>query len=283
MKIVAEAGLGHDGSLRYMLDLVDAVAVAGADALKGQCHEGDKCNTFRPGTSFPQDADRQAYYRRTAFDRKGWEQIANRCHELGLEFGCSVWSQGGIVLLRDLVDFWKVPSGEVTNQELLEALAHEGKPVVLSSGMSTVEEIRASRELLINSYDPPLVTVLQCTTQYPCHPESIGLNRIAPNDQGRNDFFGAYDHCSVVGLSDHSGTIWPGIIAAWLGASMLEVHVCWSKEQSGPDVSSSLTIAELRQLVEGVRFVEKMRDNPVDKDALAASEAIQEMRKVFMR
>ena len=269
MKIVSEVGLVHDGSLGNALAYIDAIAAAGADAVKFQHHGGDPCNRFRPGTFFPQDSDRQSYYQRTAFTSEQWQMLYNRAKLRGIEFGCSVWSADTVGWLHPFVDFWKVPSGEVGNKPLLEAMAKSGKPVVLSSGMSTTAEISAAMRLLRTIADDAILFVLQCCTSYPCPPEKIGLNMLSE-----------YYRCD--GLSDHSGTIWPGIIAAWESAGILEVHVCWSKEQYGADVSSSLTIEELRQLVRGVRFVETMRKNPVDKDALAATAEIQEMRRVFV-
>jgi N-acetylneuraminate synthase len=136
--------------------------------------------------------------------------------------------------------------------------------VVLSFGMSTSEEI-ASAVKVADGLSP---TLLQCTSEYPCLPERIGIN--AMRDLRR--------HGKPVGLSDHSGTIWPSIIAAYEDASMSEVHVCWSKECWGPDVPASITIDELRQLVQGVRFVERM--GSVDKDKMASE--LSSMRSIFM-
>jgi N-acetylneuraminate synthase len=107
---------------------------------------------------------------------------------------------------------------------------------------------------------------MQCTTAYPCPPERIGLNML-PFFRERYDCF--------VGLSDHSGTIYPGIAATAIGCDVLEVHVTMSRGMFGPDVPASVTIEELRQLVDGVRFVEKMRSHPVDKEAVARDMAPQ--------
>lgn len=268
MKIITEIGLAHNGDLREAEAYIRAVAAAGVNGVKFQCHAGDKCNQFRHGTQSVQDADRQAYYRRTAFTRSQWEHLSAVARSLGLEFGCSVWSVEGIELMRGLVDFWKVPSGEVANIELLTALAHEKNPAVVSSGMSSWKELHEAMGILGDRCIP-----LQCTSQYPCPPERVGVHRVQPD----------WSTCLTLtgGLSDHSGAIWPGIIAAWLGADMLEVHVCWDKRQQHPDTSSSLTIDELTQLAQGVRFVERMRDNPVDKDELAKSPEIQEMKRIF--
>jgi len=114
--------------------------------------------------------------------------------------------------------------------------------------------------------------VLQCATLYPCPPEAVGLNVIADY---RREF------ATAVGLSDHSATIYPGLAAATLGIEVLEVHVALSRDMFGPDVVASLLPAELRQLVDGIRFIEKMKSHPVDKTA--AARALDPLRKMFMK
>lgn len=273
MKIVAEIGLAHNGDLRDAIAYIDAVAGAGVDAVKFQCHDGDKCNTFRPGTFFPQDVDRQAYYKRTAFIPQQWEMLYTRAKLRGLEFGCSVWSADTVEWLCPFVDFWKVPSGEVGNLRLLQAMAETDKLVVLSSGMSTRRELfEAIHEIRVHTDKYPII--LQCTSQYPCRAENIGLELL-------HQSLAPLSGCGFDGLSDHSGRLAPGICAAWMGADMLEVHVCWDKRQLHPDASASLTIDELALLVRECRFASAMRANPVDKDALAASAEIRAMREIF--
>jgi N-acetylneuraminate synthase len=114
------------------------------------------------------------------------------------------------------------------------------------------------------------VAVFQCTTAYPCPPEKLGLNVL---DELRQRY-----QCPV-GLSDHSGTIYAGLAARTLGAQLLEVHVTFSRECFGPDVPASVTTAELKQLVEGVRFIERALHNPVNKDQFAAD--LSEMKRIF--
>jgi N,N'-diacetyllegionaminate synthase len=114
------------------------------------------------------------------------------------------------------------------------------------------------------------LTVLQCTTEYPCKPEHIGLNMI--------DEFKRRYNCKV-GLSDHSGSIYAGLAAATLGAEMIEIHVTLSKEMFGPDVRASLSPSELKQLVEGVRLIEKALLHPVDKNKITGEK--EELRRMF--
>jgi len=115
-------------------------------------------------------------------------------------------------------------------------------------------------------------SVFQCTTAYPCPPEKIGLNLIP--------FYRERYGCWV-GLSDHSAAIFPGLAGAAMGMDMLEVHVALSREMFGPDVIASVTTAELRQLVDGIRFIERMRANPLDKDASARE--TDPLRRLFTK
>ncbi len=163
---------------------------------------------------------------------------------------------------------WKVGSGELTNLPLLERVAKTGRPVLLSSGMASWQDLDRAVELVRAAGAP--VAVLQCTTAYPCPPEKIGLNVLGELRER---------YACPVGLSDHSGTIYPSLAAVTLGANLVEVHVVFSRECFGPDVSASVTTAELKQLVEGVRFIERAAANPLDKDRQAAE--LAETRLLF--
>jgi len=142
--------------------------------------------------------------------------------------------------------------------------------VILSTGMSPLGEIDSAVEQ-IRSRKVPLA-VLQCTTEYPCPPEKIGLNLIA-------DFRKRYG-CAV-GLSDHSGTIYPGLAAASLGIEILELHVTFSRKMFGPDVPASITIDELGSLVKGIRFIETMNSHPVNKENMARD--LRPLRDMFTK
>ena len=136
--------------------------------------------------------------------------------------------------------------------------------------MSPLREIDALVEQASDRHAD--LTLLQCTSSYPCPPEKVGLNLIP---------FLRQRHGCKVGLSDHSGTIFPGLAGAAIGLDALEVHITFSRECFGPDVPASITLAELSQLVEGIRFIETMRTNPVEKDELAAE--MQPLRDLFTK
>jgi N,N'-diacetyllegionaminate synthase len=272
--IIGEVAQAHDGSLGAAHAYIDAVANAGADAVKFQTHIAAAEST--PGEPWRvkfsrQDATRYDYWRRMEFTAEQWCGLAEHARERGLIFLSSAFSREAVELLESIgVPAWKVGAGEVTNLPLLERMARTGKPVLLSSGMATWAELDAAVACVRGNGAP--AAVLQCTTAYPCPPEKLGLNVIA-------DLRERY-RCPV-GLSDHSATIYAGLAAVTLGADLLEVHATFSRECFGPDVVASLTTAELRQLVEGVRFIERTLASPVDKEAMAAD--LGPLRRMFTK
>jgi len=272
--IIAEVAQAHEGSLGFAHAYIDAIAGAGADAVKFQTHiaaaESTPSEPWRIKFS-TQDTSRYDYWKRMEFTAEQWAGLKRHADELGLLFYSSAFSIEAIELLKHVgVAGWKIASGEASNTPLIECMADTGLPFFLSTGMSPLDEIDTAVEL-VGSYNVPL-TVLQCTSMYPTPPEKLGLNMI-PLLRER--------YRTSVGLSDHSGTIYAGLAAATLGIEVLEVHVTLSREMFGPDVPASITTAELRQLVDGVGFIEKARNNPVDKDEIA--EELSSMRSLFMK
>jgi N-acetylneuraminate synthase len=260
--IVGEIAQTHDGSLGTAHAYIDAIAQTGADAVKFQTHIAAAESTLHEPWRIkfsPQDATRYDYWKRMEFTEEQWQGLANHARAHDLVFLSSAFSPEAVELLERVgVSAWKAGAGEISNLPLLELMGQTGKPVILSSGMSDWTELDEAVNC-VRGLEAP-VAVLQCTTSYPCPPEKLGLNVIA---QLRERY-----HCPV-GLSDHSGTIYAGLAAAALGAKMIEVHVAFSRECFGPDVTASVTTQELSQLVEGVRFIELALANPVDKGAMA--------------
>lgn len=272
--IIGEVGLTHDGSLGLAHAFVDAIAAAGADAVKFQTHiaaaESTPAEPFRVKFS-RQDASRYEYWKRMEFSEGQWRELAEHARQKGLAFLSSPFSVEAVELLDRIgMSMWKIGSGEVSNDAMLDRIAETGTPVLLSSGMSPLAELdRIVQRLQLKGV--PLA-VLQCTTAYPCPPERVGLNMIAVFRQRYGCF---------VGLSDHSGTIYPSLAAAALGTDVIEVHVTMSREMFGPDVIASVTTGELKQIVDGVRFIERMSANPVDKDAIAGE--MEGLRGIFTK
>lgn len=272
--VIAEVGQAHDGSLGTAHAYVDAAADAGADGVKFQthfaAHESTPGEPWRVAFS-RQDSSRYDYWRRMEFDEAAWHGLREHAHERGLLFVSSPFSPEAVELLRRVgVDAWKVASGEVGNLALIDRMLEDERPVWISSGMSHRAELDRTVAHVVAAGRRP--TVLQCTSSYPTPPELVGLNVIAELRE-------RYD--GPVGLSDHSGTIFPSLAAVALGADLLEVHVTFSRHAFGPDVPASITIEELATLVTGVRFLERALDNPVDKDRVAGD--LEPVRRLFTR
>jgi len=253
--IIGEVAQAHDGSLGMAHAFIDAIAHAGVDAVKFQTHiaaaESTPSESWRVRFS-PQDTTRYGYWKRMEFTEEQWRGLKEHAEEQGLMFLSSPFSIEAVELLKRVgVAGWKIASGEVSNISMLERMAETGLPFLLSTGMSPISEIDEA-VAKIRKRDVPL-TVLQCTSMYPTPPEEVGLNMIL--------FFRERYKCAV-GLSDHSGSIYPGLAAATLGIEVLEVHVTLSREMFGPDVSASVTTEELRQLVEGGSIHRKDESNP---------------------
>ncbi|WP_020531604.1 N-acetylneuraminate synthase family protein [Flexithrix dorotheae] len=258
VEVIAEIGQAHDGSLGILHSYIDALAKTGIDAIKFQTHiaeaESSIHEPFRVKFSF-QDDTRYEYWQRMGFTREQWLGIKKHCDEVGLEFMSSPFSNAAVELLEEVgVKRYKIGSGEVNNFLMLEKIAKTRKPIILSSGMSSFEELDATINFL-KPYGNEL-SVLQCTTSYPTAPEQIGLNVL-------NELKERYG--IPVGLSDHSGEIYPAIAATSLGAEILEFHAVFDKNMFGPDAKSSLTIEQVKDLVKGVRFIETTLNHPIDK------------------
>jgi len=272
--VIAEVGLAHEGSLGCAFAYVDAVADAGADAVKFQTHlaefESTAQESFRVPV-FPQDRLRRDYWERTAFSEEEWTKLRKHADSRGLVFMSSPFSVEAVRLLRKVgMAAWKIASGEVNNLPMLREIASTGQPVLMSTGMSRSDEIDEAVNVLRQS-NAGLV-LYQCTSRYPCPPEHLGLNMIA--EYGER--YGV-----PVGFSDHSGEPAVAVSAYSLGACSVEVHVTFSRKCFGPDVSSSLTMEELESMVGGIRFLEKAFPSPVDKEAEARD--LESVRALFTK
>lgn len=267
--IIAEVGSVHDGSLGNAKRLIDAAAACGADAVKFQTHIAEAETTrSAPMPGFFTGEPRFQYFQRTGFGLEQWCELKARCAERGVEFLSSPFSQQAVELLEAVgVARYKVPSGEVTNLPLLAALAKTKKPLLLSSGMSSWQELDRAVETIRQAHDD--LVVLQCTSEYPCPYEQVGLNVLAEMRQR---------YGLPVGLSDHTLTSHASLAAVTLGATVIERHFTFSRLMYGSDAPHSLEPAEFAALVQGVRAIETMLAHPVDKSDAAR---FGEMKRVF--
>ncbi len=272
--LIGEVGLVHEGSLGTAHAFIDAIADSGADAVKFQTHIAEAESTSRErfrARVFPQDNTRSDYWRRTSFSEENWTALKKHADQRGILFLSTPFSIAALDLLNRVgVPAWKISSGDTNNLPLLERACGTGKPVLLSTGMSPWEEIDRAVEL-VRSKGNELI-LFQCNTSYPCPPESLGLNLLEEYRKRYN---------LPIGLSDHSARICSGIAAFAMGAVAVEVHVTLSRKAFGPDISSSLEIDQLAELVASIRFLEKAFAHPVDKDQSAAGK--ESLRALFMK
>jgi N-acetylneuraminate synthase len=198
-----------------------------------------------------------------------WKEVKAHCDEVNLQFLSSPFSCAAVDLLENVgIQQYKVGSGEITNHLLLDKIAATGKPVILSSGMSTYEELDDAVNIFTDKNIP--VSLLQCTTAYPTDPHAWGLNIIKA-------FKSRYN--IPIGFSDHSGNIFSCLAATSLGAELIEFHVVFDKRMFGPDASSSLEIDEATKLVEGIKQIRSSLKTNFCKDEKA--ESLQEVKRIF--
>lgn len=252
--IIVEIGQSHDGSLGIAHSYIDALKGIDADVIKFQTHiaeaESSKFEPFRVKFSY-EDKTRYDYWKRMSFTSEQWESLKSHCEDLGFEFMSTPTCIASVDLLEKLnVNRYKVGSGDTSNFLLLEKICLTNKPVIISTGMSSINDLDETVKFL-SDFDNN-ISLLVCKSKYPSLPEDINLKFIGT-------YKNKYEH--RVGYSDHSGLIYPSLAAVSLGASIIEVHVTFDKKMFGPDSTSSLNIVELEQLVEGIRYIDKIKSS----------------------
>lgn len=269
--LIAEIGQAHDGSLGVLHSYIDAIATTGVDAIKFQMHiaeaESSIYEPFRIKFSYV-DATRFDYWKRMSFSKEQWIEIKQHCDQVGLDFVCSPFSNLAVEWLDEIgVKMFKIGSGEVSNLLLLDRITKTNKPIILSSGMSSFEELDNTVNFLKSKNTE--FSILQCTTSYPTLPKQYGLNVIKQLKDRYN---------VKVGYSDHSAKISTGIAAVALGAEILEFHAVFDRDMFGPDSKSSLTISEIKNLVEATKEISTAIQNPIDKND---NSKFSELKQIF--
>lgn len=269
--LIAEIAQAHDGSLGMLHSYIDAVAKTGVQAIKFQMHiaeaESSVHEPFRVKFS-KEDATRYDYWKRMEFTIEQWAAIKAHCDEVGLDFICSPFSNLAVDWLEEVgVHTYKIGSGEVNNLLLLEKITRTGKPIIISSGMSSFAELDETVNFLKSKNAK--FSILQCTTAYPTLPEQFGLNVIKELKER---------YQVPIGFSDHSAKISTGIAAVALGAEILEFHVVFHRDLFGPDALASLTLEETKQLVQSVNDIQLATQNPINKNS---NDAFNELKSIF--
>lgn len=260
--IIAEAGVNHNGSMELAKRMIEQAKDAGADYIKFQ--------TFQPEKLVSRYADKAEYQKETtggqesqldmlkklALTQENFIELKEYCGKVGIGFLSTPFDLDSIEFLEKLgMDFWKIPSGEITNLPYLIWIAQTGRPIVMSTGMCGMEEIAEALTWLKKS-GAGEITLLHCNTQYPTPMGDVNLRAM---DVLRQRF-----HLPV-GYSDHTQGIEVPIGAAALGAVVLEKHFTLDKSMEGPDHRASLEPGELKAMVSAVRNIEKALGN-ADKE-----------------
>ena len=263
---IADIAANHDGSLERAKDLIYLAKEAGADAAKFQHFKAETIVSDKGFKSLGSQSSHQASWKKSVFEiyknasvSLEWSPILKEtCKKADIAFFTSPYDFDLVNHIDEYVPAYKIGSGEVTNFLLLEKIISTRKPIILSSGMSSLSELDRTVSFLKSRNAD--FSILQCTTSYPTKPHQYGLNVIR---ELRNRYN------IKVGYSDHSSEIGTCIAATALGAEILEFHVVFNKDIFGPDSKSSLTIDETMQLVKAVRDIKTALNNPVDKNDIS--------------
>lgn len=274
--IIAEAGVNHNGDIETAKKLVDEAALAGADAVKFQ--------TFRAETLASKDAKKADYQMETTektesqFDMLKKLELTPDMHEQLIAY-CA---QKGIMFLSTPFDIdsahylekcgvviFKIPSGEITNYPYLREIGKMGKKVILSSGMSTLEEIKTAVKILKDNGSSD-ITVLHCNTEYPTPYKDVNLRAMITIKKELG---------LAVGYSDHTQGIAVPIAAAALGATVIEKHFTLDRNMEGPDHKASLEPEELRAMVRAIRNIEMALGDGTKKPSESEKKNIEIARK----
>ena len=274
--IIAEAGVNHNGSVDLALQLIDAAKTSGADAVKFQTFRADRIATRSAEKAKYQQrqaADGESQFemlRRLELDAAAHRRLIDHCRKGGIQFLSSPFDLQSVDLLDTLeIPLFKIPSGEITNLPFLERIAAKGRPVILSTGMSTLGEVEEAVQVL-RAGGATEITLLHCVTEYPAPYAEINLRAM----QTLKLAFGL-----PVGYSDHSPGIEIAIAAVALGAEIIEKHFTLDRSLPGPDHAASLEPKELKQMVAAIRNVESALGDGIKKPALCELPNIPVARK----
>ncbi|NQZ94178.1 MAG: N-acetylneuraminate synthase [Moritella sp.] len=257
--IVAEIGCNHNGDFQLAKKMVDEAKAAGVCAVKFQTFKADQLiSKIAPKAEYQikvtgNDESQLEMTRKLELPYDEFIKLEEYAKELGLDVFSTAFDLDSVDFLASRNQkMWKIPSGELLNLPYLEKIARlpiEGKEIVLSTGMATVEEIKMSLAVFENNgIEKQQITILHCNTEYPTPFEDVNLNSIA----GFKETFSEYK----IGFSDHSAGYFAGIASVPYGITFIEKHFTLDKDFDGPDHKASVTPDELTLLCQGIRAVE---------------------------
>jgi N,N'-diacetyllegionaminate synthase len=276
--IIAEAGVNHNGSIELAKKIIDVAAESGADFVKFQ--------TFKAETLVTQTADKAEYQKeitnidesqfemikKLELDRKTHEELIEYCKQKDIQFLSTAFDHDSIDLLDELnIPLFKIPSGEITNLPYLRHIDKMEKPIIMSTGMSTLDEVHNALNILIESgAEKEQITILHCNTEYPTPMEDVNLKAMLT----------IKDELGVkIGYSDHTLGIEVPIAAVAMGATVIEKHFTLDRNMPGPDHAASLEPGELKAMVDAIRNIEKAMGDGIKKPSSSETPNISVARK----
>jgi len=254
--LIAEIGVNHNGRVENAFRLIDAAKESGADVVKFQFFKSKKL----------WGDDR---IKHLELDFRAFEVLADYCKEINIEFCCTPFGVEEMLLLKPMLKRVKIASGMVRRKPFLDAVATAKLPILLSTGMSTMPEIESALgALTFDRHTDGDITVLQCTSSYPCRLEDVQLSAMV--------HLRGLGH--PVGLSDHTTSITVPIAAAAMGAQVIEKHFTLDRKDEGPDHKASITPKEFRAMKLALIEIEAAMGSG-GKRVLACEEALRKQWK----
>jgi N,N'-diacetyllegionaminate synthase len=255
--IIAEAGVNHNGSIETAKKLIDTAAIAGVDYVKFQTFKANnlvikttKKAGYQQKNMSNDDSSQYQMLKRLELNKEQHYELIDYCKQRDIKFFSTAFDPESVEFLSSLhLGLWKIPSGEITNYPYLKRIAEENQPVILSTGISTMQDIEAAVNVLVKyGTDKQQITVLHCNTQYPTPMQDVNLlaMQTIAKEIGVN-----------TGYSDHTLGIEIPIAAVALGATVIEKHFTLDRNMEGPDHKASLEPHELKTMVSAIRNVEK--------------------------
>ena len=257
VEIIAEIGNTHDGSLGQLKNLITEAKNSGANTVKIQTHFfEDESLPTAPNPSYFNEESRENYFKRTSFNKIQYQEIISFCKKNKINFLSSVFSIKALKFLSNLgLKRIKIPSGELSNWPLIEASINSGKNIILSTGMSSQDELD-SLFSKIRQKQNKNITLMQCTSAYPCGYDKVNIQLISK--------FKKIYQCKV-GFSDHTLGISAPLFAVFHGAEVIEKHFTLSKKMYGSDAKNSMEPNEFKYMVDSIREAEVMINSNYQK------------------
>lgn len=276
--VIAEAGVNHNGNIENAKKLIDAASNAKADYVKFQTFKTELCITkeakkasYQIENTNNESESQFEMVKKLELSHEDHKTLIAHCRLKNIKFLSTAFDFESIEFLKDKLDFYKIPSGEITNLPYLEKVAKLNLPIIMSTGMANMQEVKAANDVLLNNDVPQKnITILHCNTEYPTPMEDVNLNAMLSiqNELGVD-----------IGYSDHTLGIEIPIAAVALGAKVIEKHFTLDRTMEGPDHRASLEPNELKTMVSAIRNIELALGDGVKKPSKSEEKNISIVRK----